>query len=1067
MNFKHFFTRVNDKLRQYNIGRIFRITYDVTANILLFFVIIAVLLGIFAGGVGAGYFASLVKDEDIRSYEDMKKDIYNYEETSKLYFADNIYIGDIRSDLHREEIALEDMSDLVKQAVIATEDELFYEHKGVVPKAIFRALFQEATNSSQKTGGSTLTQQLIKNQLLTNEVSFERKAKEILLALRLENFFEKDEILEAYLNIVPYGREASGRNIAGVQAASRGIFGVDADELNLPQAAYLAGLPQNPFTYTPFTNTGEVKDEEELSFGLKRMETVLLRMYQTNIIDETEYKKALEYDVVADFTEKSISPIDEYPAIVLELEQRAIKILKEILAEEDGYTIEDIEADESLDEEYSILADRALRRNGYHISSTINKDMYDTMQRIVSEYQYYGPDRTFTKDGETKTEPVENGVVLIENNTGKVLSFVPGRNYRAGDNEYNYATQAYRSPGSTFKPFTYAAGFDLGKLQPGSVIADVPTKYGDYSPKNYGGAYYGLVTAREAITYSYNVSAVRAYSEIIDEDPIDKYFSKLGFSSIDQSEAGNRALALGGLTYGVTVEENTGAFAALGNDGAFNETYMIEEITDNDGNLIYKHEVEPVEVFSPETAYLTIDTMRDVVKKGTGTFTQSELKYRDVDWAGKTGTSQEYRDAWFVGVNPNVTIGSWIGYDTPSSIFCPSCALSYHPRNIKVWAQIVNELTDQYPDLMAPKEKFKQPEGIVKKSFCATSGLLPSKLCKQAGLVSSDIFNEEYVPTKKDDSLIGGSMPLVKIDGDYVIAHNNTPSEFISRSSGGIMFNPEFLKDMGYDKLDSLSSLIPRKNKGRWGKIGLARSSSSAKTIDKDKGGRLSAPKNIKASGTTISWTHTKGQLIVGYRIYNASNNSVVGHTVNSSYTLSSRPGSYYVRAVNYFGKESKSSSRITVKQSVKEKSNSNNSSDTNNKQDSDKTNKNNHHEDSKPTDQETNEPKDKNNDEKKDEKQEETNSKQDTSNEKDIEKEKEQEKDEEKEKSKDKDKEKDKGEEKDTNKSQNGEKPNDNVDKPESNGNSNNNGNGNDSGNNQNNSNENSQENNDNENES
>src|SRR5699024_2943115 len=301
-----------------------------------------------------------------------------------------------------------------------------------------------------------LTQQLIKNQILTNEVSFERKAKEILLALRLENFFEKDEILEAYLNIVPYGREASGRNIAGIQAAAQGVFGVDAKDLNLAQAAFLAGLPQNPFTYTPFTNTGELKDEESLTYGIKRMKTVLFRMYQTNIINEDEYKEAIEYDIVADFTEKSISPMDQYPAIIFELEERATKILKEILAKEDGYTLDELADDSDLNAEYVALADRELRRNGYHIHSTINKKMYDKMQKIVANYQYYGPARTFTKDGETKTEQVENAVVLIENKTGKVLSFVPGRDYRAGDNEYNYATQAHRSPGSTFKPFTYA-----------------------------------------------------------------------------------------------------------------------------------------------------------------------------------------------------------------------------------------------------------------------------------------------------------------------------------------------------------------------------------------------------------------------------------------------------------------------------------------------------------------------------------------------------------------------------------------------------------------------------------
>src|SRR5699024_1682481 len=437
-----------------------------------------------------------------------------------------------------------------------------------------------------------------------------------------------------------------------------------------------------------------------------------------------------------------------------------------------------------------------------------------------------------TIEGETVTDQVENAVVISENKTGKILSFVPGRDYRAGDSEFNYATQATRSPGSTFKPFTYAAGFELGKIQPGTVIADIPTSYGGYSPKNYGGAYYGLVTVREAIASSYNVTAVKAYSEIINDDPVGRFISKLGFKSIDESESGNRALALGGLTHGVTVEENTGAFAALGNGGAFNETYMIDKIVDKDGNVVYEHKVEPVEVFSPQTAYLTIDTMRDVVRSGTGTYMQSQLRHGGVDWAGKTGTSQDYKDAWFVGVNPNVTVGSWIGYDTPASIYCPSCALSYHPRNIKLWSQIVNELTDEFPELMAPKHRFEQPDGIVSRSFCATSGLIPSKLCNDAGLVSSDIFNSKYVPSKEDDSIIWGNMPLVVVSGARVVAHENTPSEFTTGSTGGFMFNPDFLKRMNYDNLSDLSMLFPRKNRERWEKIGFGGSSISGKAFD-------------------------------------------------------------------------------------------------------------------------------------------------------------------------------------------------------------------------------------------
>jgi penicillin-binding protein len=185
----------------------------------------------------------------------MKSDIYNYEETSEVYFASNVYLGKLNADIEREEVKLEDVSQHLINAIIATEDELFYEHDGVVPKAIMRALFQEFTNAPVQTGGSTLTQQLIKNQVLTNEVSFDRKAKEILLALRLEKFFEKDEILEAYLNVTDFGRNSSGRNIAGVQSAAKGIFGVNAKDLNIAQSAFIAGLPQSPFHILHFLIT--------------------------------------------------------------------------------------------------------------------------------------------------------------------------------------------------------------------------------------------------------------------------------------------------------------------------------------------------------------------------------------------------------------------------------------------------------------------------------------------------------------------------------------------------------------------------------------------------------------------------------------------------------------------------------------------------------------------------------------------------------------------------------------------------------------------------------------------
>ncbi|MFD1362278.1 transglycosylase domain-containing protein [Lentibacillus salinarum] len=891
-----------------------RIGYDVIWNIVLFFLIIGTIGAFFAGGVGAGYFASLVKDEPVRDYESMQQDIYNYEETSSLYFADEKYIGDIRSDIYREEAALENVSDVLKDAVIATEDEYFNEHEGIVPKAIVRALVQQVSASSAQSGGSTLTQQLVKNQMLTNEVSFDRKAKEILIAMRLERFFEKDEILEAYLNIVPFGRDASGGNIAGVQTATEGIFGIDASEVNLAQAAYIAGLPQSPSTYTPFKNNGGLKDEESLQPGLNRMQSVLNRMYESDYITKEQYDEALDYDITADFTEESQSPVEKYPYLTYEVEERASDIIMEHLAEEDGYSTEDLNSNDDLKDEYRILAERALRQNGYQIHTTIDKETQDTFIDITQNYDHYGPDWTgLVEDPETgeqveETHPIQTGGILIENATGRIIGFVGGRDHNE-NSQFNYATQAKRSNGSTMKPIlVYAPAFEKGIVQPGTPIADVPRTYGGgWSPGNYGGGYHGLVPARKALYNSYNVPAVDLYNRFNDQDPVSEFLEPMGITTLRENEYANRSLGIGGTTDGITVEENVNAFATLGNHGQFVDGHMIEKITDQDGTIVFEHEPDPVDVFSPETAYLTLDIMRDVIDHGTGAYLNSQIKHGNVDWAGKTGTSQEYKDAWFVGVNPNVSMGVWIGYEEGKSIQCPSCSLSYSQRTQKLWAELTNAAADINPELVAPEKNFERPDGIVSRSYCAISGMLPSDLCEEAGLVQTDLFNAKHVPTEEDDSLIRGSFMMV--DGKAVKAGDNTPEEFVE--GDGLTFNPEFLKRNGYDKLGDLSILFPQTNRDKWEKIGLPQSDISGAAIEDD-GEDPAAPDSVSLSGSSLSWNHSDSSDVVGYRIYRADSPdgsfSLVGSTTGTSFTVSDSAGVFHVKAVDYFGLESSAS---------------------------------------------------------------------------------------------------------------------------------------------------------------
>ncbi len=891
-----------------------RMIYEIIWNIFLIFLILFICAVCFSFGVGAGYFASLVKDMHIPSYKEMKKDIYNYEETTHIYFANRVYLGSFRSDLEREEVPLKDVSPYAIKAIIATEDEYFYEHNGVVPKAIMRALFQEATNSATRTGGSTLTQQLVKNQMLTNEVSFERKAKEILLALRLENFFSKKEILEAYLNVVPFGRNSSGRNIAGIQAAAQGVFGVNAKDLNLAQAAFLAGLPQSPFGYTPFTSNGQVK--KDISPALNRMKIVLKRMKRAGYISEQQYQEALQYNVAQHFASPKPSPFEKYPWLTMEIERRAKDILATVLAKKDGYEKKDLLENPSLYNEYIAKAEKQLRQNGYNIYTTIDKDIYDRMQAVVTKYPYFGSDiikrEKDKKTGKivTKVEPVEVGAMLIENKTGRIISFVGGRNYHR--QQLNHATQAYRSNGSTMKPLlVYAPAMEMGVIQPGSIIPDIElhiqTPRGTYSPKNADRQTHGLVSARRALQYSYNIPAVRTYMKIIDQHPI-TYLEKMGFTSLTKADESNLSMALGALTKGVTVEENVNAYATFGNYGTFVDAYLIEKIVSKDGQVVYEHKNQPVKVFSPQTAYLTIDMMRDVIRKGTAASLQNFLKFQ-ADWAGKTGTGQNNKDAWFVATNPNVTFGIWMGYDTPMPLQLKYKNLSYSKRNLLLWAQLMNAAYDVKSDLIAPKKRFNMPGGIVRRAYCTVSGLLPSDLCAKAGLATYDLYNTKFTPKKEDEYLTKGF--FVEVNGKRYTALDTTPREFITE---GVMLDERLLEKLGIKNVDNITKLLPKSN--QWKNTVFAG--------ELKENGKRPDPLTIQFTNGTLKWSPHRERDVIGYRVYRAEREGTpfrVVATIKSGQTLSftdhTASGIYYVTAVDITGNES-APSNIVSKQKEK-----------------------------------------------------------------------------------------------------------------------------------------------------
>ncbi|MEK3980891.1 transglycosylase domain-containing protein [Psychrobacillus sp. FSL K6-2836] len=893
-----------------------RVSSSVIWNLCLLFIVGLLTLGVFGLSVGAGYFASLVKEEPLRDKDEMRSAVFNYEETSEVYFAGDVYLGKLRTDLERTETKLSEVSPFVIDAVLATEDEYFEVHNGIVPKAIFRGLLQDVSNSDTQTGGSTLTQQLIKNQILTNEVSYERKAKEILLAMRLEHFMNKDEILESYLNIIPYGRNSNGRNIAGIETAANGIFNIKAKDLTLPQAAYIAGIPQAPFAYTPFRQGGEIKEGKALQLGIERMKTVLFRMNETGYITDEEYNNAVSYDITKDFREPEMLPQDKYPWLTTEIENRVKDILRDKFAEADSIDPARLDKEDRLYEKYEILAQRSISTDGYRIYTTINKDMYEAMLKVRDEFEYYG--HTFQKEvkdedsGEIvlKDFPVQVGGMLIENGTGKILSFLGGRDHRI--EAQNSATQGIRPIGSTIKPLlVYAPAIEYGVIGAGSPVVDLKlenlssTTWAK-SPSNYTTEQeLGIISARDALTTSQNLSTIRLYDLIMDRKPTD-FLTKMGFEHIEENEYANHALSIGGMTNGATLEENTNAFGTFANNGQFIDAYMIEKIEDVDGNIIYQHEVEPVPVFSAATSYITTDMLRDVLSKGTAKLANSRLKFQS-DFAAKTGTTQNHNDSWLVGYNPNISLGVWLGYgDDTQTLYYMNNRYNHPSVRINMfWSNMMNAMYDVNPELVDASTNFTAPEGVVTRSFCGISGLAVSDACSQAGLVKSDLFNAAVLlPTAKDDSLISSS--YVEINGNRYRALDTTPGEFVV--SGGYGVNEDFIKRMLGKFGGNASKLFPTKSAFGGNVV-------SEEVYNADG----SPPATVTATMTngTMTWSKSTSADVVGYRVYEVGNGqraliSSSKEAAGNSLPIN-RAGQFIAVAVDITGLESGSSNIVSI----------------------------------------------------------------------------------------------------------------------------------------------------------
>jgi penicillin-binding protein 1A len=620
-------------------------------------------------GGAAGFVMFSVWDlPEVRTLEEYKPSI-----TSRVYSGTNKLLAEFYIE-NRSPVALEDAPELLIKALIATEDTRFYIHHGLDLRGIARALFRNIRAGKVLEGGSTLTQQLAKVLFLTPERSYTRKLKEMALALRIEQRYTKREILSLYLNQIYFGSGAYG-----IEAAAQIYFGKPAKNLDMAECALLAGLPRSPKYYSPF------KSAEN---ALGRRAYVLNRMAATGVITKAQAEDAKKAPLPVQPAAKIGGPAPYF-----------VEYVRQKVEERFGSSI--------------------LYSGGLNIYTSINDELQKHAEQAVAS----GLAKIEARHKKNNQERLQAALIAIEPATGRILAMVGGRDY--GESQFNRAYQALRQPGSAFKPIIYAAALDRG-FGASDLLDDSPLtikldRKKNWSPENFTRTYQGPVTLRRALSQSLNVPTVRLFQKIGVDETI-RYANKFGIRSALYPYP---SLALG--SSDVTLFELTAAYAVFADHGMKLGPVSILSITDNAGRALYLNDALPSQVIRPETAYLVTNLLKGVIERGTG------WKARELGRpaAGKTGTTNDYRDAWFIGYTPGLVAGVWVGHDDQTSI---------GPREtgartaLPIWLEFMKKThAGKEP------ENFDAPDGIIFKQVDPRTGLLSSEQCK-------DSIREAYLP---------------------------------------------------------------------------------------------------------------------------------------------------------------------------------------------------------------------------------------------------------------------------------------------------------------------------------
>jgi len=617
--------------------------------LLIFVLILSILAGCTVGAI-------VLTTNDV--FTEFNADDINLNFTSFLYYTDengnDVEYQQLSGTENRIWADLEDISPYLTDAIVAIEDERFWSHKGFDLKRFTGATLNYVLKSDNSYGGSTITQQLIKNLTGDDDAKVARKLREIIRAIQLEQQMDKESILELYMNTIYLGQGCNG-----VKTAAYTYFGKDVSELNLAESASLAGITQYPTQYDPIINPDA---------NIQKQHVVLEKMLELGYISQQEYQDAIDYDITFGAGVSEENQIQSYfvDAVIDEVLQD--------LQKEKGYALN--------------YAAKLLYNGGLQIYTTL-----DPRVQTILEEEYAKDENFGTPSGE---EQVESAMVIMDPYTGEIKALVGGRGNKESNRTLNRATQTTRQPGSTIKPIAvYGPAMNEGLIGPGTIIVDKKLTLEGWTPKNYDHSFSGPTSVRNAIARSINIVAVKTLQMLGLDTSYEYMTEKFHFTTLiekEKAEDGNYltdkqypGLALGGLTYGVNVKEMTAAYATFANNGVHLTPHTYTKVLDANGNVLLEKNVEETEVFSEEANAMIMSCLRSVVTGGTGT---AAWLGNGISSAGKTGTTDNAHDLWFCGVSPYYAGAVWCGFDQPKNLY------AYVPDSIstQIWGIVMRRV---------------------------------------------------------------------------------------------------------------------------------------------------------------------------------------------------------------------------------------------------------------------------------------------------------------------------------------------------------------------------------------